>query len=125
MMIRSNCARRAALSSLTAAALGLLLQSAPAHAESGWSLLNMTQGVTDISRKIYDLHMIIFWVCVVIAVFVFGAMLWSIVKFRKSQGAVADTEALRIGAFGIAAPRLELTGSERAVRPVMKQKARP
>jgi cytochrome c oxidase subunit 2 len=91
MMIRSNCARRAALSSLTAAALGLLLQSAPAHAESGWSLLNMTQGVTEMSRRIYDLHMLIFWICVIIGVFVFGAMFWSIINYRKSQGAVADT----------------------------------
>ena len=32
--------------------------------------------------------MLIFWVCVVIAVAVFGAMIYSIVKFRHSQGAV-------------------------------------
>jgi cytochrome c oxidase subunit 2 len=91
MMLRSNCVRRAALFATTAA-LGLALQ-APAHAEqvSGWSLLNMTQGVTDMSRKIYDLHMLIFWVCVWIAVAVFGAMIWSMVRYRKSQGAVADT----------------------------------
>jgi len=62
-----------------------------AHAESGWHLLNMTQGVTDISRKIYSLHMFIFWVCVVIGIVVFGAMIWSLIKFRKSQGAIADT----------------------------------
>ena len=35
--------------------------------------------------------MLIFWVCVVIGVVVFGVMIWSLVKFRKSQGAVADT----------------------------------
>jgi len=63
----------------------------PAHAESGWGLLNMTPGVTQISRKIYELHMLIFWVCVVIAVIVFGAMIWSLVAYRKSQGAVPDT----------------------------------
>jgi cytochrome c oxidase subunit 2 len=91
MMIRSNCVRRATLFSFTAAALGLLLQAAPAQAESGWSLLNMTQGVTEMSRRIYDLHMLIFWICVVIGVFVFGAMFWSIINYRKSQGAVADT----------------------------------
>jgi len=51
----------------------------------------MTQGVTDMSRKIYDLHMLIFWVCVIIAVVVFGVMIWSLIRFRKSQGAVADT----------------------------------
>jgi cytochrome c oxidase subunit II len=59
--------------------------------QSGWSLLNMTQGVTDMSRHIYDLHMLIFWVCVVIGVVVFAAMFWSLIKYRKSQGAVADT----------------------------------
>jgi cytochrome c oxidase subunit II len=91
MMIRSNCARRATLSSLTAAALGMLTQAPAAQAESGWSLLNMTQGVTEMSRRIYDLHMLIFWICVIIGVVVFGAMFWSIIFYRKSQGAVADT----------------------------------
>jgi cytochrome c oxidase subunit 2 len=65
--------------------------SPAAHAASGWGLLNMTQGVTAISREIYKLHMLIFWVCVVIAVAVFGAMIYSIVKFRRSQGAVPAT----------------------------------
>lgn len=65
--------------------------SSTAHAESGWHLLNMTQGVTDISRKIYSLHMLIFWVCVIIGVVVFGVMIYSLLKFRKSQGSVADT----------------------------------
>ena len=54
--------------------------------------LNMPVGVTELSEKIYSLHMLIFWVCVAIAVAVFGAMIYSIVKFRKSQGAVADTK---------------------------------
>jgi cytochrome c oxidase subunit II len=84
-MIRLNFARLAAL---LAAALAL---SAPAHAESGWGLLNMTKGVTAISRRVYDLHMEIFEICVAIAIVVFGVMIWSIVKFRKSKGAVADT----------------------------------
>jgi cytochrome c oxidase subunit II len=57
---------------------------------SGWAQLNLTQGVTDISRKIYDLHMLIFWVCVGIGVVVFGAMIWSLIFFRKSRGAVAS-----------------------------------
>jgi cytochrome c oxidase subunit II len=91
MMIRSNCARRATLSSITAAALGMLTQAPAAQAESGWSLLNMTQGVTEMSRRIYDLHMLIFWICVVIGVVVFAAMFWSIIFYRKSQGAVPDT----------------------------------
>lgn len=86
-MIRAKMAQFAKL----AAALVLSFAgSLPAHAESGWGLLNMTQGVTEISRKIYDLHMEIFWICVIIAVIVFGAMIWSIVTYRKSKGAVAD-----------------------------------
>jgi cytochrome c oxidase subunit II len=75
---------------LPLAALAMALSATPAAAESGWSLLNMTRGVTDMSRKIYDLHMLIFWVCVVIAIVVFGAMIWSIIFYRKSKGAVAD-----------------------------------
>jgi cytochrome c oxidase subunit 2 len=57
----------------TAAALGLSL-SPVAHADSGWSQLNMTQGVTAMSRQIYGLHMLMFWLCVGIAVVVFGVM---------------------------------------------------
>jgi cytochrome c oxidase subunit II len=57
---------------------------------SGWGQLNMTQGVTAMSRNIYGLHMEIFWICVVIGVVVFGVMIYSIVNFRKSAGAVPD-----------------------------------
>jgi len=65
--------------------LMLLLFAIPsAHAD--WQL-NMREGVTDISRTIYSLHMTIFWVCVVIAVVVFGIMLYSVIYHRKSRGA--------------------------------------
>jgi cytochrome c oxidase subunit 2 len=88
---------RAKLLGHAQAFLGLLFLAsiAPARAadgaESGWSMLNMTPGVTEISRKIYELHMLILWVCVAIAVIVFGAMIYSIVAYRKSKGAVPDT----------------------------------
>jgi cytochrome c oxidase subunit II len=85
MTMRKQLARLA----LTAAAATLALPAAAE--ESGWGQLNLPQGVTDISRKIYALHMEIFWVCVWIGVVVFGAMIYSIIKFRKSQGAVPDT----------------------------------
>jgi cytochrome c oxidase subunit 2 len=52
---------------------------------------NLPMGVTEISHEIYNLHMLVFWICVGIAVVVFGAMIYSLVKFRHSQGAVADT----------------------------------
>lgn len=51
--------------------------------------LNMTEGVTEVSREVYSLHMFMLWVCVVIGVIVFGAMFYSMFKFRKSKGAVA------------------------------------
>jgi len=69
----------------------LALATGTAHAESGWGLLNMTQGVTAMSRQIYGLHMLMLWVCVAIGVVVFGVMIYSIATFRKSAGAVADT----------------------------------
>ncbi len=52
--------------------------------------LNLREGVTEISRSVYSLHMIIFWICVVIAVVVFGVMLWSVIYHRKSRGAKAQ-----------------------------------
>ncbi|MGJ7096989.1 cytochrome c oxidase subunit II [Vibrio hannami] len=56
------------------------------HAESE---LNLTKGVTDISEKVYELHMLIFYICCAIAAVVFGIMFYSIFKHRKSKGAVA------------------------------------
>src|SRR5271154_744025 len=67
---------------------------APAGAETSPNTsngYNLPPGVTEMSRAIYDLHMEAFWICVVIAIVVFGAMIYSLVKFRKSQGAIADT----------------------------------
>lgn len=51
--------------------------------------LNMTRGVTGISNEVYDLHMLIFYICCAIAVVVFGAMFYSMYHHRKSKGAVA------------------------------------
>jgi cytochrome c oxidase subunit II len=69
-------------------ALALFLASAPAFAEWG---LNLPLGVTPLSKEIHWLHMLIFGVCCVIAVVVFGAMIYSIATYRKSKGAVAAT----------------------------------
>ncbi|MGI9329406.1 MAG: cytochrome c oxidase subunit II [Gammaproteobacteria bacterium] len=59
-------------------------------AQAAWEL-NMPVGATDVSAKVFDLHMLVFWICVAIAVLVFAAMIYCIVVFRKSKGAVADT----------------------------------
>ena len=55
---------------------------------------NLPLGVTSLSRDIYALHMEVFWICVGIAVVVFGVMIYALVKFRRSQGAVPDTTLL-------------------------------
>jgi cytochrome c oxidase subunit 2 len=49
----------------------------------------MREGVTATSQANYEIHMIIFWVCVAIGVVVFGAMIYSMIAHRKSKGAVA------------------------------------
>ena len=108
-MIRLKLAPLASRATLAIPALLACLLASPAfaEAESGWGLLNMTQGVTAISREIYDLHMRIFEICVAIAIVVFGVMIWSIVKFRKSNGAVADTtlvHSTRVEVFWTAIP---------------------
>lgn len=53
--------------------------------------LNLTKGVTDISQEVYDLHMTIFIICVVIGVSVFAVMLWSTIFHRKSRGVKPST----------------------------------
>ena len=68
------------------ATLVSLLMTSGAQAEYA---LNMTESVTPIGRELYSLHMLVFWICVVIGVVVFGAMAWSIIYHRKSKGAVA------------------------------------
>ena len=64
-----------------------LLVSAAVIAES--SDYNMSVGVTEVSKSIFELHMVIFWICVAIGVIVFSIMFWSLWKYRKSKGAVA------------------------------------
>ncbi len=72
-----------------AAGAALMLGAAPAMA--AWSDLNLRVGVTPLSREIHGLHMLILWICVAIAVAVFGVMIYSIATFRKSKGAVPAT----------------------------------
>lgn len=67
------------------------LMAAPVLAQSleseGRSDLNLRAGVTDISGQVYDLHMLMFLVCVGIGVVVFGVMFVSMFLHRKSRGA--------------------------------------
>jgi cytochrome c oxidase subunit 2 len=60
-----------------------LLVSAGVNAE--WAL-NMPKGVTELSAETHALHMQILYWCTAIAVIVFGAMIYSLIKHRKSLG---------------------------------------
>lgn len=61
----------------------MMLGSGTAQAEYA---LNLMKGVTKISNDIYDLHMLILWICVGIGIVVFGVMFYSIYHHRKSKG---------------------------------------
>jgi cytochrome c oxidase subunit 2 len=73
-----------------ASGLALLVSTSVMANPERWQL-NMTPGVTATSQDVYQLHMLILWICVVIGVAVFGAMFYAMFKFRKSKGAVPAT----------------------------------
>ena len=77
------------LSGRLSAALAGVLSTLFVSAAQAELELNMTRGVTPISRDLFDLHMLVLWICVVIGVLVFGVMAWSIIFHRKSRGAVS------------------------------------
>ncbi|WP_296046423.1 cytochrome c oxidase subunit II [uncultured Alteromonas sp.] len=61
--------------------------TASAAGSSEVSALNLRRGATEISGQVYDLHMLMFSICVGIAVVVFGIMFVSMYLHRKSRGA--------------------------------------
>lgn len=67
--------------------LALSIFSVSAFAEVDEPLrFNMSAGVTPISRDVYDLHMTIFLIVVLIGIAVFGMLIYSLIKYRKSKG---------------------------------------
>ncbi len=52
---------------------------------------NMTRGVTPVSHAQYDLHMTVLFIVTAIGVLVFGLLIFSIFRYRKSKGAKAAT----------------------------------
>jgi cytochrome c oxidase subunit 2 len=64
-------------------ASALTLTAGTAHAAYD---LNLKARVTEIATQIYDLHMLIVWVCLAIFVVVFAVMFYSLYKHRKSVG---------------------------------------
>ncbi len=89
--------------------VALLLGSGPSHAEY---MFNLVKGVTDISHRVYDLHMLIFWICVVVGVGVFAVLIYSIMMHRKSRGAVPATfhESTTVEIIWTTVPFLILVG---------------
>jgi cytochrome c oxidase subunit 2 len=73
----------------SSAALAALAYAGIARANPVRWQLNMTPGVTATSQNVQWLHNLALGICVVIGILVFGAMAYSMVKFRKSKGAVA------------------------------------
>lgn len=68
----------------TAILMGLAGHQAVADEVERWQV-NMSPGVTPVSQEIYGLHMLIFWICVVISVIVFGALAYTMYAHRKSE----------------------------------------
>jgi cytochrome c oxidase subunit II len=91
----------------------LMLMSAVALAAHGdMNAVNMPEGVTEVSRQIFDLHMIIFWICTVIGIGVFGVMFYSIYYHRKSRGVTPATfhESTKVEIAWTVVPFLILIG---------------
>ncbi|MEZ5564138.1 MAG: cytochrome c oxidase subunit II [Gammaproteobacteria bacterium] len=72
----------------TVSTLLALLLTSPAYAD--WKL-NMTRGVTSTANEAYDLHMLGLWVSTIAGVIVFAVIIYAMVAFRKSKGAVPAT----------------------------------
>jgi cytochrome c oxidase subunit 2 len=75
--------RLVAKTALLAAMLASALMASAARAALEY---NLQPPVTPIGEQIFDLHVYIMWICVVIFVGVFAVMFYSIFAHRKSQG---------------------------------------
>lgn len=91
--------------------LAAVLAFASSQALAQWGL-NMPEGVTEISRQTHGLHMTIFWLCVIIGVLVYGVLIWSLFKYRKSKGAQSATwhENIKVEIVWTVVPFLILIG---------------
>ena len=67
--------------------LGLIAWVSESFAEN---LPNISSELTPASSEIHNLHLVILWICVITAVAVFSAMIYSIYSHRKSQDGTAE-----------------------------------
>ena len=72
-------------SKIPSALLGAVLSMLAGSAQAAYEL-NLKAPATEIASQIYDLHMLIVYVCLAIFVVVFAVMFYSIYKHRKSVG---------------------------------------
>jgi len=82
-MVRNRTGHGAGRRLLTTGLAALAAVPALAAAAPAW---NFQAPVTSIAQQQYDLHLFIFWICVVIFIGVFGVMFYSLFKHRKSVG---------------------------------------
>ena len=63
----------------------LILSLYPSKVFSDWDALNMREGVTQVSRDVFELHMLIFYICVAIGAVVFSVMFYSLFRYTKKR----------------------------------------
>ena len=63
----------------------LMLSLYPSRVLSDWDALNMREGVTQVSRDVFELHMLIFYICVAIGAVVFSVMFYSLFRYTKKR----------------------------------------
>ncbi len=63
----------------------LTLSLYPSKVFSDWDALNMREGVTQVSRDVFELHMLIFYICVAIGAVVFSVMFYSLFRYTKKR----------------------------------------
>ena len=79
MFKRFNILGKSAYSAL------LMLSLYPSEVFSDWDALNMREGVTQVSRDVFELHMLIFYICVAIGAVVFSVMFYSLFRYTKKR----------------------------------------
>ena len=62
-----------------------ILSLYPSKVFSDWDALNMREGVTQVSRDVFELHMLIFYICVAIGAVVFSVMFYSLFRYTKKR----------------------------------------
>ena len=68
--------------------MGLATLCVPALASAQTT---MPKGVTPVSHNTYDLHIMVIWIVIGIMAVVYGVIIYSVIRHRKSKGAIASS----------------------------------